>query len=72
MKMYVECCKSKDKDSTYQVLKIDLGYRVATLFEVPKDVISEMLDIKISDIYKMQIGQQLILGDIIVKSQGGK
>lgn len=72
MKMYVECCKSKDKDSTYQVLKIDLGYRVATLFEVPKDVISEMLDIKISDIYKMKVGEQLILGDIIVKSQGGK
>lgn len=72
MKMYVECCMSKDKGSTYQVLKIDLGYRVATLFEVPKNVIAEMLDIKVSDIYNMQVGQQLILGDFIVNPQGGK
>lgn len=68
MKMYVECCKSKDKDSTYQVLKVDLGYRTATLFEVPKDIISEMIDCKMSDIYKMQVGDTIVVGEIIAKT----
>lgn len=72
MKMYVECCKSKEKDSTYQVLKVDLGYRTAILFDVPKDVVSEMLDIKISEIYNMKVGEILVLGDLILKPQGGK
>lgn len=70
MKMFVECCKSKDKESTYQVLKIDFGYRVATLFEVPKDVITEMLDCKVSDIYKMTVGDTLTVGEIIPKFLG--
>lgn len=69
MKMFVECCKSKDKDSTYQVLTVDLGYRVCKLFEVPKDVISEIADIKISEIYKMQAGDKMLIGELIVKPQ---
>lgn len=67
MKLYVECCKSKDKDSTYQVLKIDFGYRTATLFEVPKDVVTELADCKVSDIYKMNPGDTIIIGELIRK-----
>lgn len=72
MKMYVECCKSKDKDTTYQVLKLDLGYRTATLFEMPKEVVSEIADIKISDIYKLQPGERLVIGDIVRNAKADK
>lgn len=72
MKMYVECCKSKDKDTTYQVLKLDLGYRTATLFEMPKEVVSEIADIKISDIYKLQPGERLVIGDIVRNTKAEK
>lgn len=67
IKVYVECCKSKDKDNTYQVMTLDLGYRVAKLFEVPKEVVSEIADIKISTIYKMKDGDKLLIGELITK-----
>lgn len=68
MKMYVECCKSKDKDNCYQVLSIDLGYRKVKLFEIGKDVISEICDCKISDIFKMKEGEQVQIAELIPKT----
>lgn len=65
MVMYVECCKSKDKDSTYQVLKVDFGYRVATLFSVDKDLLCELCDVSPKTIYNMNVGDKLIIGRIV-------
>lgn len=67
MKLFVECCKSKEKDSLYQVLKIDFGYRTAQLFEVKKDVVAELADVKISDLYNMRAGDCIEIGTIIRK-----
>ena len=67
MKMYVECCKSKDKDSTYQVLMIDVGYRKMKLFELGKDIIAELADVKISELYSMKEGETITIGEIIRK-----
>ena len=63
MKFYVECCKSKDKDTVYHALKCDLGYRVA-LLSMEKDVICEMADMKMSELYKMKEGQTITIGQI--------
>lgn len=63
MKFYVECCKSKDKDTVYHALKCDLGYRVV-LLSMEKDVICEMADIRMSELYKMKAGQTITIGQI--------
>ena len=65
--MYVECLKSKDKDTCYQVLSIDLGYRKVKLFEIGKDVISEICDCKISDIFKLKEGEVILIGELVPK-----
>lgn len=63
MKFYVECCKSKDKDTFYHALKCDLGYRVV-LLSMEKDIICEMADIRMSELYKMKAGQIITIGQI--------
>lgn len=69
MKMYVECCKAKDKDSVYQVLMIDVGYRKMKLFELGKDIIAELADVKISELYGMKPGDEIVIGEIIRKGK---
>lgn len=62
MKFYVECCKAKDKDSVYHVLKVDFGYRVATLFSIDKDILCELADVSPKQIYQMKVGDKLNIG----------
>ena len=66
MKLYVECCKSKDKDSTYHALKCDFGYRVAML-SMEKDVICECADVTMKSLYNMKAGDIIEVGEVIRK-----
>lgn len=58
MKFYIECCKSKDKDTLYHALKVDFGYRVG-IVTMEKDIMCELADIKMSDLYKMKAGDKV-------------
>lgn len=60
-KMYVECCKSREKGTLYYVLKVDFGYRIANL-TMETDVISEFAEVPIASIYALKEGEKLILG----------
>ena len=55
MKFYIECCKSKEKGTIYFVLKVDFGYRVGVL-TMEQDIMCELADIKMSELYKMKPG----------------
>lgn len=57
MKLYVECCKSKDKETTYHALKCDLGYRTIIL-SMEKDICAEMANVTIADLYKMKADEK--------------
>lgn len=65
--VFIECCNSKDKDGTYQVMTLDLGYREAKLFQIPKEVVSEIADIKVSSIYNMKAGTKFKIGELVTK-----
>ena len=52
MKLYVECCKSKDKDTLYHTLKCNFGYRVG-IISMEKDIISEMANVTMATLYAM-------------------
>ena len=64
MNLYVECCKSKDKDTLYHVLKCDFGYRVAVI-SMEKDIICEMANIRMSDLYKLKAGDIVKVGQVV-------
>ena len=67
MEFYVECCQVKDKESTYHVLKVDFGYRVAPLFNVDKDILCELCDVSPKTIYQMKVGDKLPVGKVLRK-----
>ena len=58
MKFFIECCKSKEKDTTYHALKVDFGYRVGVL-TMDKNIMAEIADVKISDLFSMQVGDKI-------------
>ena len=66
MKFFIECCKSKDKDSTYHALKVDFGYRIGVL-TMDKNIMSELADVKISDFYEMKVGDKIELNITVSK-----
>lgn len=63
MKFYVECCKSKDKESTYHALKCDFGYRVA-IVSMEKDLIAEMANITMAQLYDMKPETKVFIGEV--------
>lgn len=66
MKLYVECCKSKDKDTLYHTLKCDFGYRVG-IISMEKDIISEMANVTMATLYAMQAGDIIDVGHVVTK-----
>lgn len=60
-KMYVECCKSREKGTLYYVLKVDFGYRIANV-TMETDLIAEFAEVPIASIYLLKEGEKLILG----------
>lgn len=68
MKLYVECCKSKDKDTLYHTLKVDFGYRVSIL-TMEKSDICEIADITMKALYNMKAGEIIDVGQIITKAK---
>lgn len=63
-KMYVECCKSREKGTLYYVLKVDFGYRIANV-TMETDLIAEFAELPISAIYSLQCGDKLVLGEFV-------
>jgi hypothetical protein len=67
MKIYIECKKSKDKDTLYHTLCVDMGYRQAIL-SMEKSDMCELADIRFSELYSMKEGDKIVIGDLIVKN----
>lgn len=66
MKLYVQCCKSKDKDTLYYTLKCDFGYRVGIL-TMEKSDICEIADITLATLYNMKADEIIEVGQILKK-----
>lgn len=66
MKMFIKCCKSKEKGTLYHTLNVDFGYRVGVL-TMDKDVICELADLKYSQLYGMKADQVIELGEFSIK-----
>lgn len=66
MKVFIKCCKSKEKGTLYHTLNVDFGYRVGVL-TMDKDVICEMADIKYSQLYGMKAEETMQLGDLLIR-----
>ena len=65
MELYIECCKSKDKDSVYYALKVKLPFRdTPSILTMEKDVMYEVADISPSKLYSMKAGDKLKVGMI--------
>ncbi|MBR0190299.1 MAG: hypothetical protein IJQ23_07965 [Clostridia bacterium] len=65
MELYIECCKSKDKESVYHALKVKLPFRSqASILTMEKETIYEIANITPSTLYAMKAGDILKVGII--------
>ena len=65
MELYIECCKSKDKDSVYHALKVKLPFRSqASILTMEKETIYEIANITPSTLYAMKAGDIMKVGII--------
>lgn len=65
MKMFVKCCKSKEKGTLYHTLNVDFGYRIGVL-TMDKDIICEMADLRYSELYAMKADEVKQLGNLTI------
>lgn len=69
MKLFIEKKKSEKKDGSgkeYLMLNVDLGYRVATI-TFDSAIMSELADMTIRQLNALQVGDKIIVGDIVQK-----
>lgn len=65
MELYIECCKSKDKDSLYYALKVKLPFRsTPAVLTMEKDIMYEIANIAPSQLYSMKAGDKIKVGVI--------
>lgn len=67
MKLYIECCTSKnDSSKTYLALKADTPLKKGTIISMETDVILLLADLRPSELYAMQSGERK---DIVVDNE---